>query len=148
MTPLKFVAVVMLASVSLSVMASKNPKEDGNKQGIKFFHGTWAETLAKAKAEKKIIFMDAYTTWCGPCKMMQSRTFPDKKLGDYFNQKFISVKIDMEDGEGVSLAQMYGVEAYPTLFFIDPSGGKIVKRVLGFQPAEKLLSVGQSVAGK
>ncbi len=46
-------------------------------QGMKFEHGiTWKEIQAKAKAENKYIFMDAFTTWCGPCKYMAANIFP------------------------------------------------------------------------
>lgn len=128
-------------------LSANPPKKHANGEGIKFFEGTFAQALAKAKAEKKLIFLDAYTSWCGPCKAMQARTFPDKKLGEYFNQKFVSIKIDMEEGEGPGLSDTYGVTAYPTLFFID-ANGKVAKRVLGFHSAEKLLSQAQSVGGK
>ena len=53
-------------------------------QGIEFFHGTWAEALEKAKTEEKIIFVDAFASWCGPCKRMASQTFPDPEAGNYF----------------------------------------------------------------
>ncbi|MFN8353045.1 MAG: thioredoxin domain-containing protein [Spirosomataceae bacterium] len=141
-----FIFALLCVLVSATLWANP-PKKNGNGEGIKFFEGTFAQALAKAKAEKKLIFLDAYTSWCGPCKMMQTRTFPDKKLGDFFNQKFVAIKIDMEEGEGPNLAETYGVDAYPTLFFIDTSG-KVVKRVLGFQSAEKLLAQAQSAASK
>ena len=46
-------------------------------KGIQFFHGTFAEALEKANKEGKLIFMDAYTSWCGPCKRMSASVFPD-----------------------------------------------------------------------
>ncbi|HHG84150.1 MAG TPA: DUF255 domain-containing protein, partial [Bacteroidetes bacterium] len=58
-------------------------------QGIKFFHGTFAQAKAKAKKENKLIFMDAYTSWCGPCKWMAANTFTDASVGAYFNQHFV-----------------------------------------------------------
>ena len=45
-------------------------------EGVNFEKESWSNTLAKAKAENKIVFVDAYTTWCGPCKMMDAKTFP------------------------------------------------------------------------
>ena len=75
-------------------------------QGIAFEpEGTTLEQASvKAKAEKKLIFMDAYTTWCGPCKMMAREVFPQAKVGEAMNPKFISVKIDMESAFGAPLA--------------------------------------------
>lgn len=55
-------------------------------QGINFQKGSWAEIKAKAKAENKFIFVDAYTTWCGPCKWLSKKVFPQKKVGDLFNK--------------------------------------------------------------
>ena len=70
-------------------------------QGIEFFHGTWEEALLKAKTEDKLIFVDAFTTWCGPCKNMAANTFPDPAVGELFNKYFISMKIDMEKEMGL-----------------------------------------------
>ncbi len=116
--------------------------------GIKFNETSWKEIVKKAKAEKKLIFMDAYTTWCGPCKMLQARVFPDKELGTFFNENFVNAAIDMETDEGVRLSSIYEVQGYPSLFFIDPNTGKIVKSLLGYQDIPTLLSLGKKVAKK
>ena len=47
-----------------------------------------------------MIFLDAYASWCGPCKMLQKNVFTKKAVGDFYNSKFINVKMDMEKGEG------------------------------------------------
>lgn len=112
-------------------------------QGVSFEHGAWADALAKAKTEGKLVFMDAYTTWCGPCKMMSNQVFPDKSVGEFFNAKFVSVKMDMEKGEGTSLAQQYGVSVYPTLLFLDAEG-KVLHRSAGFQSAPEFIALGQT----
>lgn len=112
-------------------------------QGIAFEHDTWANLLAKAKTEKKLIFVDAYTTWCGPCKALSRDVFPQEKVGAYFNANFINTKIDMEKGEGVDLALTYNVELYPTLLFIDGSG-RVIHRAVGYHSADDLLVVANS----
>ena len=61
----------------------------GAQDGIEFFKGTWEEALAEAKAQDKIIFMDAYAVWCGPCKRMAATVFTDKKVGKFYNENFI-----------------------------------------------------------
>ena len=81
---------------------------------------TYKEAIAAAKAEKKQVFIDFYTSWCGPCKMMMKNVFPLKEVGDYLNAKFVCVKIDAEKGEGPELAKRYKVKAYPTFVAIDP----------------------------
>ncbi|TXF89580.1 thioredoxin [Neolewinella aurantiaca] len=88
-------------------------------QGIEFFHGTWEEALVKAETEGKLIFVDAYTTWCGPCKRMSANVFPVAEVGDVFNANFINVKLDMEKAESVSFRKVHPVRAYPTLFWIN-----------------------------
>ncbi|WP_449435444.1 thioredoxin family protein [Pedobacter steynii] len=66
-------------------------------QGIKFEENlSWAQIQAKAKAENKYILMDTYATWCGPCKQMSAETFPQKEAGDFINDKFVSVKVQMD----------------------------------------------------
>ena len=66
------------------------------------------------------MFIDFYTSWCGPCKMMMKNVFPLKEVGDYLNARFVCVKIDAEKGEGPELAKRYKVKAYPTFVAIDP----------------------------
>ena len=90
--------------------------------GIQFIHDNYNEAIAKAKSEKKIIFLDAYTTWCGPCKMMSKLTFTVPEVGSFFNKNFVNLKFDMEKGDGPMLQQKFDVVAYPTLLFIDSSG--------------------------
>jgi thioredoxin-related protein len=116
-------------------------------QGIDFVSSDtkWADILTKAKAENKVIFMDAYTTWCGPCKKMSADIFPQKSVGDYFNKQFVNVKMDMEKGEGIDLAKKYKIRAYPTYLFID-GNGELVHKSLGMMPAPEFIKVGESAA--
>lgn len=115
--------------------------------GIKFHKGDWASALAVAKAQDKLIFMDAYTTWCGPCKIMSRDVFPNKAVGEFFNQNFINVKMDMEKGEGRKLAQKYRIRAYPTLLFVDGKGS-IVHKDMGMKPADRFLKLGKFALNK
>ncbi len=66
-------------------------------KGINFQHeASWKEIQAKAKAENKYIFMDCFTTWCGPCKYMSSTIFPLQEVGEFMNDKFVSVKVQLD----------------------------------------------------
>lgn len=100
------------------------------KEGTKF-----AEAVAQAKAENKMVFLDCYTSWCGPCKMMARDIFPQKKVGDFMNPKFICIKIDMEKGEGPTLTQKFQVSAFPT-FIIFNSDAQEIGRFLGGSDAD------------
>jgi len=121
---------------------------DGVLVGIKFFEGTWAEALEKAKKDKKIIFLDAYAAWCGPCKRMSAYTFTDEKVGAYFNEHFISYKMDMEKhADGPRLTKNYGLTAYPTLYFVD-SEENIVHQTLGYMEPAQLIAAGEAAVSK
>ncbi|RZM22835.1 MAG: DUF255 domain-containing protein [Pedobacter sp.] len=137
--------LLSLCLVVLLTASSFTPAGDDEKgAGIQFTSARWADILKKAKAENKVIFLDAYASWCGPCKMLQKNVFTQKTVGDLFNKKFINVKMDMEKGEGPALAQVYPLEAYPTLLFIN-SNGRVVKKAIGYMSAEDLVDVGRSV---
>src|SRR5215510_7624370 len=70
-------------------------------KGMHFEHGlSWADIKAKAKAEHKYIFMDCFTTWCGPCKYMTARVFPTQEAGDFMNAKFINVGVQLDTTGG------------------------------------------------
>lgn len=112
-------------------------------QGIMFEENiSFNDALARAKAENKIIFMDCYTTWCGPCKRLAANVFPVEEVGGYFNGKFINTKFDMEKGEGPSIAAEFGVRAYPTLLWID-GNRKVVNRVVGLVDPPALIAAGK-----
>jgi thiol:disulfide interchange protein len=117
-----FSALLVLSTITVFAgTAPKSIKPDGTK-GIVFFNGTFKQALEKAKKENKMIMMDCYTTWCGPCKMLKSQVFTDKALGDFMNQKYICIAIDYENGEGPTVAQKYPVDGYPSLYFLDATG--------------------------
>ncbi|MCZ4695961.1 DUF255 domain-containing protein [Ancylomarina euxinus] len=107
-------------------------------QGIEFEHGTFSEVLAKAKKENKVVFMDCYTTWCGPCKYLAKNIFTQKEVGDFFNKNFVNVKMDMESEAGKPLMERYQVSAFPTLLWLD-SDGNIQHKMVGAGDANSLL---------
>lgn len=112
--------------------------------GINFLHGlTWTEAVTKAKSENKLIFIDFYTQWCGPCMNMAQTVFSLPEVGYYYNNTFINLKIDAEDGEGITLAKKYGVRSYPTYAFIDPTTEEMVHRSSSRQSAEQFIQTGK-----
>ena len=128
----------MIRSIAFILLAFLLQNNSVNAQGIEFFHGTWEEALAEAKAKDKVIFIDAYTTWCGPCKMMAKNVFTDIEVGTFFNQNFINVKLDMEKELGLSLKSKLNVRVYPTLLFIDGSEN-VVHKAVGALPKPEFL---------
>ena len=107
---------------------------------IDFESGNWESAIKKANKENKLIFVDAFTTWCGPCKMMSKTVFTDDRVSSHFNENFINMKIDMEKGEGILFAKAYGVNAFPTFVFVD-SKGNIAHKGVGYQDADKFIAL-------
>jgi thiol-disulfide isomerase/thioredoxin len=108
-------------------------------EGINFEKGTWSEVLAKAKKENKYVFVDAFTTWCGPCKWMEKNVFPQAEVGTFFNKNFVNAKIDMEKGEGIDLAKKYNVNVYPTYLYVN-GDGELVHRLVGSMESPAFIS--------
>ena len=115
----KFVLFFTGMLVMVSVFAQTN-----------FQELTLEKALEKAKGENKKVFVDCYTSWCGPCKMMAEKVLPLKEVGEYMNERFVCIKVDMEKGEGPDLAQKYKVTAYPT-FLVLQEDGSLMQRVVG-----------------
>lgn len=107
-------------------------------QGIQFTEGSWSEILQKAKLSDKPVFVDIYTTWCGPCKKMATEVFTQPQVGEFFNERFICYKLDAEKGEGINIASRYGVTAYPTCLFISPEG-ELIYSFRGFRVGKLLI---------
>lgn len=100
-------------------------------QGIEFIHDkSFKDILAMAKAQNKLVFMDCYTSWCGPCKRLSAQVFPDSSVGAFYNSVFVNTKFDMEKGEGVDLAGKYSIRAYPTLLWLD-GDGEVKHKIVG-----------------
>lgn len=137
------VALLSLALMAFTFKPETKKQEEGT--GIAFKHISLADAKKQAAKSGKIIFIDAYTSWCGPCKRMAATTFKDPKVAAYFNENFISLKIDVEkDADGPEIEKAYKIQAYPTLLFINDKG-KFVKNVIGFQEPDKLMAIAKSV---
>lgn len=109
-------------------------------EGIAFFEGTYEEALVKAKTENKLLFLDCYADWCGPCFRMAKEVFTLKEVGDFFNAHFISLKCNMEKNEaGKALKKRFDVVAYPTLLFVSPDGF-VTQRRPGYAAVDTLLA--------
>ncbi len=130
---------LLFTILGLCLLASSTSAQD---RSIQFEHGTWQEIKAKAARERKLIFLDAYTSWCGPCKWMTANVFTDNAVADYFNEHFVNAKIDMEVGEGKEIAKVFKVNAYPSLIFADADGA-MVHRGVGARPATEFIDFGK-----
>lgn len=93
------------------------------------------DAMMKASKENKKIFIDVYTTWCGPCKAMDANVFSDKKVGERMAKEFVCLKVDNEKGEFRSEVTKYGIKGYPTMLILDTKGLEL-GRIYGSKPLD------------
>lgn len=145
----KIFLFVLFALVSISTQA----------QEIKWM--TFNEAIAAQKKNKKPIFMDVYTAWCGPCKLLDSRTFSDEKFAEFINKNYNPVKFNAEGNEEIAFNKMtyknpgykperknsrnamheftgfLKIQGYPSMVVIN-NKGQIQKTIVGYKTAEEL----------
>jgi len=145
----------MVICLRLSLYAQKRqvPLSDTSATGVRFLSGLhWQQVVAKAKSENKYIFLDCYTTWCGPCKKMDMEVYPVQQVGDTVNTYFIAVKEQMnrtkKDNEGIQnsypdadyISQHYKITVYPTYLFFTPDG-RLLDKSIGFMDVNGFLKL-------
>ncbi len=126
----KYISILALLAAPLILFA----------QGVNFEHISLEEALAKAKAENKMVFIDGYAVWCGPCKKMASTVFKEEVVGKYFDEHFIALKVDVERGEGPAIKSKYAIKSLPTYVYLD-SDGIVVYRSGSAVPTEEFLEI-------
>ncbi|MDF2192602.1 thioredoxin family protein [Paraflavitalea sp. CAU 1676] len=114
-------------------------------RGVDFEVGlSWQEIVDKASSKGKSIFVEIYATWCGPCKVMDKLIYPNDKVGSLVNDKFISVKVQVDTGklDNGNVKKTYPIARYleskfnlsgvPTFLFFSPDG-KIIHKDEGYK---------------
>ena len=124
-------------AISILLLVSFSAKSG---EGISFISGNFSEALAKAKSENKLVFVDCYAVWCGPCKWMNTNVFNDEKVYTLFDRNFVSIALDMEKGEGLDIAKKYSVKNYPTFLWLNGEGNQ-VHRTVGAAPVEDFVTI-------
>ena len=111
---------------------------DSTLSEIAWIKEDYATALSKAEDDGKLLMIDVYTEWCGPCKMMDKNTFPEQKVVDK-SANFVTLKLDAEKGQGPDVAKQFGVRAFPTILFVDGKG-KLVHSFEGYVDADDLVT--------
>lgn len=150
---MKRVCVLILYASIFCFNSEANSQYDSTSKGIHFESAAnWQTIIEKAKAENKIIFVDCYTTWCAPCKVMEKTIYPLEDVGRFFNEHFISVKVQMDQTskdndlvkswyqDAKKIESKYNIDAYPTYLFLSPDG-KPLHRASGGFPKDKFISL-------
>jgi thioredoxin-related protein len=141
---------LVLLALTLPLLASSQEK------GIHWAKcSTWEAVKHKARDEKKYIFVDCYTTWCGPCKRMEKEVYIEDTVGFILNDKFISVKVQMDQNETDSdeiktwyqesknLQKKFHIVSFPSFVFLSPDG-EILHLATGFKPVHQFLATVQT----
>ncbi|MBI3519254.1 MAG: thioredoxin family protein [Bacteroidetes bacterium] len=128
----KFVVLVSTFLLSFAQLFGQNKE-------IEFSANTWEYILAEAKVQNKLIFIDAYTTWCGPCKWAAKYLFTNKDVANYYNENFINVSMDMEKGDGIAFAKKFQINSYPTFLIINGKQ-EIISRTEGVDQTKKFIT--------
>jgi len=126
--------------------------------GIKFLNGaSWEKIKEIAKKENKYIFIDCMTTNCGWCKIIEKKVFSKEKVGNYINNHFISVRVQMDrsdkDVEDVrrwysdakQIQKEYKVSVYPTFLFFSPQGEVLHREYGGNKTEDEFIAVASMV---
>lgn len=110
---------------------------------VKFIEVVTEDDMQRARQkvddEGKLLFVDVYATWCGPCKMMDRDVYTDPDVARYMNAHFVNVRMDGETPFGRKYAAANQLEGYPSMFIFAPDGEDVGK-IVGFRPAVELLT--------
>ncbi len=133
----KFFIILIVSLISPIIIKAQD------KGGIQFVHGlSWPQIKEKARSENKYIFLDGFTTWCVPCRVMEKNILSQQATGDFFNTRFINVKVQFDvtkaDNDEVkswykdaqAIEKEYSIDSYPTYLFFNPDG-ELVHRITG-----------------
>lgn len=142
-----FVTLLPVVTIEATGILVPVAQQEVQNEGIIFRNLTFDQALKNAKSENKIIFIDCYTVWCGPCKHMANVVFKDQALAEYFNKNFINLKFDMEKGEGITLRKRFGVDVFPTFIFVN-GDGEIIHRIVGGSDAPEFLEKAKEGTGR
>lgn len=105
---------------------------------VRWISGSTDEVRELAVKTDKLVFIDLYADWCGPCQMMNNRVFTRKEVGEFFDQHFVAAKYNIEHPTGRRLMQLYGKGSIP-LYLVFNTEGELLGTILGAYPAEEFL---------
>lgn len=106
---------------------------------VQFEKGSFEKVSRMAAEHEKLLFVDLYAPWCGPCRTMDRQVFPQKKVGEFFATHFVAVKYNVDLPVGAELMQRYGRGAIPLYLVMRPDG-TLLGRIEGMSSAEKLIA--------
>lgn len=101
--------------------------------GEPFVDLSFDDACKKAADEGKLVFIDFYTTWCPPCRLMDQTTFKHAGVTKLLAEKVVALKVDAEKDR--ELARRFQIHAFPTFLFVKPDG-TVAGRTMGYRDAK------------
>jgi hypothetical protein len=133
------IKILLPAFMGLFLLAgTASAKSSEPEKGIRFVTSNLDSLLKESGKTGKLVFVDGYTSWCGPCKWMAKNVFTNDTVAAFYNEKFHNLKLNMEKGEGPRVSERYNVTGYPTWLFLD-ANGEVVHRGIGSMPAQDFI---------
>ncbi len=93
------------------------------------YNKKWLAFLTKAKKENKYIVLEFYTSWCVPCKILQSQVLDNDSVAHFLNQKVVFLSVNAEKDMGIALSMKYSITAYPTVLIFNSMGTLVYEEV-------------------
>lgn len=154
--------ILVVATATLVSMAPETAVRNEDPVVVKWM--TFEEAVEKSKTEKRKIFIDVYTDWCGWCKVMDKKTFNEPAVARLLNEKFYPVKFNAEQREDVvfngttfrfiesggrgahqlAAALLNNQLSYPTVVFLDEDF-KMLLPLPGFRKAPEFHKIAQFI---
>lgn len=127
----KFFAVRTVATLLFGALAATSPAIAAPPATASDEKTTWRTdlpaALAEAAKQDKTVLLRFTANWCGPCRVMDARVWPDQSVQAELADKFIIVKRDIDEEQSIAIAQKYGVRGVPTILLLDSNGKEIAR---------------------
>lgn len=114
---------------------------NSQKPNLDYFTTDYDGAFTRAKAENKLVMVDMYADWCGPCQAMDADVFNHASVRDVLTNHFVSVKIDVDQGgRNAEVANKFNTQSIPHVVFLDATGRKL-REFKGYISADDFIAV-------
>lgn len=134
-----FLTPVVLVAASFASAQAQPGEAEGAFAALNF-----DQARAAAQKENKLLMIDFFTTWCGPCKKLDAMTWPDPRVQRWLLENVIAIKIDAD--KDTRTKSVYEVNLYPSIVFLTPEGLELT-RLEGFVDADRFLGSSRMAIG-